>query len=175
MNPEPIPPDAVASAHEDDAHLTVHNEADPTWANRSNDATDQLPEIGTVLGNRWRLEAMIAIGSIAIVYRGCHTGFQRRVAVKCLKRSEPEARAADLTTLQTEAHSLSLFRNKHIPQIWDFEADASCPYLVTDYIDGPTMAESIRESGPLEVRKALCAAEHVVSARTGRGRSRHPS
>ena len=94
--------------------------------------------IGRTLG-RVQIESLIARGGVAEVYLGTHTALQRKVAVKIL-RNQFEDDPNLLERFQREAVVVSRLRHPNIVQIYDFDAVAGHPYLVMEYISGPSLS-----------------------------------
>ena len=113
-----------------------------------------LPEVGTVLG-RYRLLAWSGVGSAGVVFRGLHMALDVPVAVKILYRDRYPDRLAATEHLRTEAFLLARITHPHIVRLWDFHDDPELPYLVTEYVPGPTLGEVIRKEGKLEPHQAV--------------------
>jgi serine/threonine protein kinase len=94
--------------------------------------------VGRTLG-KVQIESLIARGGVAEVYLGTHTTLQRKVAVKILReqyQDDPDL----LERFQREAVVVSRLRHPNIVQIYDFDAVAGHPYLVMEYISGPSLS-----------------------------------
>ncbi|OLF07882.1 serine/threonine-protein kinase [Actinophytocola xanthii] len=98
-----------------------------------------------LLGNRYRLGALLGRGGAADVHeaREVHSG--RQVAVK-LFRSGGDV--ADRTRFAAEAELLAGLSHPRLVPVYDVQLDADPPYLVMRLVPGGTMRDSI-ERGPL--------------------------
>ena len=94
--------------------------------------------IGRTLG-RVRVESLVARGGIAEVYLGTHTTLQREVSVKILRNAfedEPSVRER----FELEARAVAKLRHPNIVQVFDFDTIDGQPYIVMEYIRGPSLS-----------------------------------
>jgi serine/threonine protein kinase len=77
------------------------------------------------------------------------------VAVKVLTLPEGGSASNALDALASEARLLASLNHPNVVRLWDFEADPVMPYMVMEYVDGPSLAELIRQSGRLSVERAI--------------------
>ncbi|HSG44447.1 MAG TPA: serine/threonine-protein kinase, partial [Anaerolineales bacterium] len=94
--------------------------------------------VGKILG-KVQIETLIARGGMAEVYLGTHTTLDRKVAVKIL-RNPSEEHSDDLERFQREAKVIASLRHPNIVQVYDFDMVDNDPYLVMEYVDGPTLS-----------------------------------
>src|SRR5687768_15963704 len=99
---------------------------------------DELLAPGAVVGN-YVVEQLRARGGFAAVYRVRHDVLGRQAALKVLSR--------DLTTsdemlrrFKREAQSVNKIRHPNVVDIYDIgELSDGRPYLVMEWLDGPTL------------------------------------
>ena len=97
-----------------------------------------MPEwIGQVIG-KVRIEKFLARGGMAEVYLGTHIT-ARPVAVKVLHRYIEE-QPLPLERFDREARVVAALRHPNIVQIYDFDTIDGHPYIVMEYLKGPTLA-----------------------------------
>ncbi|HKI53471.1 MAG TPA: protein kinase, partial [Anaerolineales bacterium] len=94
--------------------------------------------VGKTLG-KVQIETLIARGGMAEVYLGTHTTLERKVAVKIM-RNPSEEHSDDLERFQREAKVVASLRHPNIVQVYDFDMVDNDPYLVMEYVDGPTLS-----------------------------------
>jgi serine/threonine protein kinase len=95
--------------------------------------------IGRTLG-RVRIESLVARGGMAEVYLGTHTTLQREVAVKILRNifdEDPRPRER----FEREAQAVAKLRHPNIVQVFDFDTIDGQPYIVMEYIRGPSLSK----------------------------------
>jgi serine/threonine-protein kinase len=102
-----------------------------------------MPEwIGKNIG-KVRIEKLLARGGMAEVYLGTHLTLERPVAIKLL-HSHIEEEPALLERFQREARVVAALRHPNIVQVFDFDTIDGHPYIVMEYLKGPTLANYLR-------------------------------
>jgi eukaryotic-like serine/threonine-protein kinase len=98
--------------------------------------------IGKTIG-RVRIEKLLARGGMAEVYLGTHLTLERQVAIKLLQ-SHIEEDSDLLERFHREAKVVAGLRHSNIVQIFDFDTIDGHPYIVMEYLRGPTLATYLR-------------------------------
>ncbi|MGW2884381.1 Stk1 family PASTA domain-containing Ser/Thr kinase [Streptomyces griseoruber] len=127
------------------------------------DTTLQDPLVGQVLDGRYRIDARIAVGGMATVYRAVDTRLDRVLALKVMH----PALAADGSFVERfirEAKSVARLAHPNVVQVFDQGTDGSYVYLAMEYIAGCTLRDVLRERGALQPRAALDILEPVLAA-----------
>ncbi|WEO97940.1 Stk1 family PASTA domain-containing Ser/Thr kinase [Streptomyces sp. FXJ1.172] len=127
------------------------------------DTTLQDPLVGQVLDGRYRVDARIAVGGMATVYRALDTRLDRVLALKVMHPTL----AADGTFVERfirEAKSVARLAHPNVVQVFDQGADGSYVYLAMEYVAGCTLRDVLRERGALQPRAALDILEPVLAA-----------
>ncbi|MYR55117.1 protein kinase, partial [Streptomyces sp. SID625] len=127
------------------------------------DTTLQDPLVGQVLDGRYRVDARIAVGGMATVYRALDTRLDRVLALKVMH----PALAADGSFVERfirEAKSVARLDHPNVVQVFDQGTDGSYVYLAMEYVAGCTLRDVLRERGALQPRAALDILEPVLAA-----------
>jgi serine/threonine-protein kinase len=127
------------------------------------DTTLQDPLVGQVLDGRYRVDARIAVGGMATVYRALDTRLDRVLALKVMHPTL----AADGSFVERfirEAKSVARLDHPNVVQVFDQGADGSYVYLAMEYVSGCTLRDVVRERGALQPRAALDILEPVLAA-----------
>ncbi|MEU3658930.1 Stk1 family PASTA domain-containing Ser/Thr kinase [Streptomyces sp. NPDC032940] len=127
------------------------------------DTTLQDPLVGQVLDGRYRVEARIAVGGMATVYRAVDTRLDRVLALKVMHPTL----ATDATFVERfirEAKSVARLDHPNVVQVFDQGAEGAYVYLAMEYIAGCTLRDVLRERGALQPRAALDILEPVLAA-----------
>ncbi|GGV61874.1 Stk1 family PASTA domain-containing Ser/Thr kinase [Streptomyces thermoviolaceus] len=127
------------------------------------DTTLQDPLVGQVLDGRYRIDARIAVGGMATVYRALDTRLDRVLALKVMHPSL----AADASFVERfirEAKSAARLDHPNVVGVFDQGTDGSYVYLAMEYVSGCTLRDVLRERGALPVRAALDILEPVLAA-----------
>ncbi len=93
----------------------------------------------------------VAAGGYGTVYEATNS-VGRRVAVKVL---HPHL-ASELikSRFETEAVALSELDHSGLVKFYHYEPDAEAPFLVTEFVPGGTLAQSVKAGGPLPPKEA---------------------
>ncbi len=123
--------------------------------------------VGTLLSNRYRLDAEIGAGGMSTVYRAFDIVLERPVAIKLMHRET--ARDSDqLERFRREARAVAQLNHPHIVQVIDAgeEGDGGypTPYIVLEYVEGETLKQRIKRCGRLPVVEAVAYAIEIARA-----------
>ncbi|MFH8341000.1 Stk1 family PASTA domain-containing Ser/Thr kinase [Streptomyces sp. AM6-12] len=127
------------------------------------DMTLQDALVGHVLDGRYRVDARIAAGGMATVYRALDTRLDRVLALKVMH----PALAADGVFVERfirEAKSAARLDHPNVVQVYDQGTDGSYVYMAMEYVAGCTLRDVLRERGALRPRAALDILEPVLAA-----------
>ncbi|QDT57326.1 Serine/threonine-protein kinase PknB [Caulifigura coniformis] len=112
---------------------------------------------GYFLGG-YTLQGLIGKGGMSFVYLAEHRLLKRRCAIKVL----PAAKAANpalLARFHREARAAATLDHPNVVRMLDggeiADGASTVHYLVMEYIEGPTLFDVVRHSGPLAVAKAI--------------------
>lgn len=130
-----------------------------------------MSQEGTRFG-RYQLEELLGEGAMARVYKAYDPATDCHVALKILK----EAWRADREVVGrflSEARAAGALRHPNIVGIRDAGEIEAVPYIVMELVDGPSLAQLIRERGRLPVPTAVRIVRQLAQALDyahGRGR-----
>lgn len=104
--------------------------------------------LGRVIDERYRIDTFVGQGGYGIVCQGMQLSVDRRVAIKLLlpehaNDNEMQQRFA------REARLASRIRNRHVVQLLDFGLAGAVPYIIMEWLEGPTLKQFQRASGRL--------------------------
>lgn len=105
------------------------------------DAPDEL--ISKTLGGRYRIESLIASGGFGRVYKAFDPELERHVAIKVPSRPND-----DVSALVEEARRVAKLRHPGIVAVHDVGTDDGVCFIVSDLIEGNSLAEVITEERP---------------------------
>lgn len=127
------------------------------------DTTLQDPLLGRLLDGRYRVEARIAVGGMATVYRAVDIRLDRVLALKVMH----PALAADVSFVERfirEAKSVARLAHPNVVSVFDQGSEGAYVYLAMEYVAGYTLREVLRDRGALQPRAALDILEPVLAA-----------
>jgi serine/threonine protein kinase len=118
--------------------------------------------IGSTLENRYLIREVLAEGGMGVVYRGERVGLKRPVAVKFLHANF----AADVKVrerFERELHAMSRLTHPNCISVVDYGI-ADSPFIVMEYVTGPTLRHLINAEGRLSPVRALFIASQILAA-----------
>ncbi|RSS81530.1 Stk1 family PASTA domain-containing Ser/Thr kinase [Streptomyces sp. WAC06614] len=127
------------------------------------DTTLDDPLVGQLLDDRYRIDARIAVGGMATVYRAVDTRLDRVLAVKVMHPALA-ADAAFVDRFIREAKSVARLAHPNVVAVFDQGTDGPYVYLAMEYVSGCTLRDVLRERGALQPRAALDILEPVLAA-----------
>ncbi|MFY9929660.1 MAG: protein kinase [Streptosporangiaceae bacterium] len=113
---------------------------------------------------RYRLTARLGSGGMGVVYLGVAEDGSL-VAVKVLRpelADDPDFRRR----FGAEVSSLTRIRGDCTVRVLEADTDSPRPFMVTEYADGPTLAEYVKEHGPLSADMLYGLATGLAEALT---------
>jgi eukaryotic-like serine/threonine-protein kinase len=110
----------------------------------------------TLFADRYRLERRLGVGGMATVQLALDTRLERHVAVKLLAEHLAQD-GSFVSRFRREALAAARLVHPNIVQVFDFGADEASgrPYIVMEWVDGPSCAEILRELGRLDPTEAV--------------------
>ncbi|MFI9624302.1 Stk1 family PASTA domain-containing Ser/Thr kinase [Streptomyces sp. NPDC052042] len=127
------------------------------------DTTLQDPLVGQLLDGRYRVDARVAVGGMATVYRAVDTRLDRVLALKVMH----PALATDASFVERfirEAKSVARLAHPNVVAVFDQGAQGQYVYLAMEYVSGCTLRDVLRDRGALQPRAALDILEPVLAA-----------
>jgi len=117
----------------------------------------------TILNNRYRLDAQVGEGGMAVVYRGYDLLLRRQIAVKLLR--EPFASdQAFVARFYEEAQAAANLSHPNIVSTYDVGECDGKPYIVQEFVPGETLATLIGREHRLPEAAAVRYARQICGA-----------
>lgn len=119
--------------------------------------------VGRLLDGRYRVEAALARGGMATVYRAVDTRLDRVVALKVM---HPELADDNEFVLRFigEARSAARLSHPNVVGVFDQGEDDGTVFLAMEYVEGRTLRQVLRDRGPLPPAAALEMIQPVLAA-----------
>jgi serine/threonine protein kinase len=116
---------------------------------------DPVDRVGGVLVETYRLERLIAEGSMGSVYEARHLRIPKRFAVKFLRIGLQE-NAEALKRFQREAEVVAALDHPNIVGLYDYNVgEDGAPYIVLEYLDGEHLAARLQREHKVPLDEAL--------------------
>jgi class 3 adenylate cyclase/predicted ATPase len=106
---------------------------------------------------RYQVRRTLGTGSFGAVYLGHDTQLDRPVAIKVL-HGGPDLPAVEVERFLQEARRLARLRHPGIVTVHDVDVHQGQVYLVSDFLDGPSLAEWLKNNRPAWPEAARLAA-----------------
>lgn len=125
------------------------------------------PELGpgTLVDDRYRIEAVLGRGGMGVVYRAEQLAMQRPVALKMLR---DVLAGSEMMTVRfrREALAASRVRSPHVVTLHDFgvTGDGAHLYLVMELLEGEPLSDRLEREGRLPPDIAVSMARQIATA-----------
>ncbi len=119
--------------------------------------------IGRLISGRYRVEAKVGMGGMAVVYRALDQQENRIVAIKVL-RPEFQGDEEFVRRFSREAEAAAKVFHENIVNLLDVGIDGDMRYIVMEYVDGRTLKEMIRDEGKIHPDVAIRMTIRILAA-----------
>lgn len=114
--------------------------------------SEQILPKGAILDNRYEIIKILGIGGMGSVYLAQDLRFsdiKRFCAIKEMISAtpDPEFRKTSLATFRREANTLASLNHPAILKIFDNFTEGNRAYLVTEFVDGETLEDTLNQLG----------------------------
>lgn len=119
---------------------------------------------GRIVGGRYSVGEVLGRGGMGLVFRAKHVGIGRSVALKILR---PDLLDSDdaVTRFAREARAAASIGHPNVVEVFDFgHTEQGEPWLAMELLEGETLGQRLRRSGPLPVASALRIVRQVCRA-----------
>ena len=126
------------------------------------DAFDKY--IGRVFDKRYKIEKVIGVGGMAIVFKAEDILMNRTVAIKMLK-NDVAGDSEALRRFINESKAVAMLSHENIVNIYDVSVKGNTKYIVMEYIEGITLKAFLKhKGGSLSWRETLNISEQILRA-----------
>jgi serine/threonine protein kinase len=114
------------------------------------------------LASQFDIEEALSEHSHTIVYAAREPELGRRVALRVIRVAPDDGELGD--ALRRAITSAAALNHPHIVPIYRTGTERDLVWYTMRYVEGKSLAESVRDEGPLDVRTSLAIAEQLASA-----------
>jgi len=112
-------------------------------------------EIGAMVAEKYRIEALLGEGGMGFVFAALHVQLGHRVALKVLHSSAISDREVTERFLR-EGRALARLQGEHIARVSDVGTlPSGNPYMVMEFLEGQDLARELAARGPLPLHEAV--------------------
>ena len=117
-----------------------------------------------LLGGRYRLDHVVGHGGMATVFSAYDTKLDRTVAIKLLQRRRDDSGVLH-ERFAREARAEGKISHPNVVSVHDTgETEDGRPYIVMDYVEGPSLQQIIADEGPLSSERVAIIGMGVARA-----------
>jgi eukaryotic-like serine/threonine-protein kinase len=118
-----------------------------------------IPQAGSWIAGKYRVEALLGQGGMGVVVSATHVELGRRVAIKVMSSNDPTGAARFLR----EARNCARLEDEHIVRVSEFgRLPNGVPFLVMEYLRGETLEQRISRA-PIGLREVLDVIDQVCA------------
>ena len=118
---------------------------------------------GTIIDDRYRVTGRIGHGGMSEVYEALDIINRRVVAVKMI-REEVMKNPINFKRFQNEATIAASLRHINIVQVFDHGTIEGRPYIINEYVNGPTLKDVLDLNNKLSLQEAISVMLQLTSA-----------
>jgi len=116
--------------------------------------TPQLPQIGDLVGGRFRILEHLGTGGFGTVFKAVQENVGREVALKFLTPGVAED-PINVERFRREAYHVSQLRHPHTITLYDYgQTENGLVFMVLEYLDGEELSEQIQKFGAIPAPRA---------------------
>ena len=119
--------------------------------------------VGLVFDNRYRIEKVIGIGGMAIVFKATDLLMRKTVAVKILK-DEVAADEQSVKRFTNESHAVAMLSHPNIVNIYDVSVRDNIKYIVMEFVEGITLKSYMQHREVLNLREIISYTTQILRA-----------
>ncbi|HEV8238028.1 MAG TPA: protein kinase [Thermoanaerobaculia bacterium] len=138
----------------------------PSSPTRTHVGIDAYLSTGTILAGRYRIEGIVGIGGMGIVYRAADQQLGVPVAVKVLRTEH----ASDRRFRERFRRELILARqvsHRNVVRIHDLGEDGEMVFLTMDLVEGRSLREMLEREGAMPLPRAVHLVKQLARALAG--------
>ncbi len=119
--------------------------------------------IGQVFDNRYRIENVIGVGGMAVVFKAVDLLMRRIVAVKILREDISEDEPS-VKRFINESRAVAMLSHPNIVNIYDVSVRDDVKYIVMEYIEGITLKSYIQRRQVLSFKEVVGYSIQILKA-----------
>lgn len=119
--------------------------------------------VGMVFDNRYRIERVIGIGGMAVVFKATDLLMRRPVAVKILK-DEISADEQSVKRFINEYKAIAMLSHQNIVNIYDVSVRENIKYIVMEFVEGITLKNYMQHREVLNLREIISYTTQILRA-----------
>ena len=110
---------------------------------------------GSIIGERYEILKEIGRGGMSIVYLAMDNRLNKSIAVKDIRKRQNSNNEFLMHSLIIESNMLKNLDHGSLPKIYDIIDDSGNIYVVMDYVEGQSLSQKFKSSGPLPEKDVI--------------------
>ena len=119
--------------------------------------------LGKILDDRYKIESVLGIGGMAVVYKAYDQQLNRDVAVKVL-RDDVAMDAESRKQFRKEYQAVGKLSHPNIRAVYDVVVSGDTEYIVMEYVDGINLKQYMKKKGKLSWKETLDLSIQIARA-----------
>jgi len=119
--------------------------------------------VGMVFDNRYRIERVVGIGGMAVVFKATDLLMRRIVAVKILK-DEISSDTESVKRFANESRTIAMLSHQNIVNVYDCSVRDNVKYIVMEYVEGITLKNYMQHREVLNLREIISYTTQILRA-----------
>lgn len=119
--------------------------------------------VGLVFDNRYRIERVIGVGGMAIVFKATDLLMRRVVAVKILK-DEISTDEQSVKRFSNESKAVAMLSHQNIVNVYDVSTRENIKYIVMEFVEGITLKNYLKHREVLNIREIISYTTQILRA-----------
>jgi len=134
------------------------------WYSAATGTYDDMPQVGDILGEKYRLVRVIGEGGMGRVYEAEHLELAKKVAIK-FPHAEITENQKELARFKREPRAVAATGHPGVVDVYDVGTTRDgLPYVVMEYLQGESLATLLARERRLDVSLATSVIAQVLSA-----------
>jgi len=113
---------------------------------------------------RYEIVEELGRGGMSVIYKAHDPNIDRPVALKVMYFGSSAQSEESKKRFKREARSVGRLRHPNIVNIYDADEDRGEPFIVMEYLEGPTLAQVLKTESPLALERVIGIVDQIGEA-----------
>jgi serine/threonine protein kinase len=123
----------------------------------------QLPQPGALIAEKYRIERVLGVGGMGIVYGAKHELMNQEVALKLLLPDVAKDKEAVARFLH-EGRATARLNSPHVVRVMDVGMEGAAPFLAMELLAGRDLGQILERQGPFKITETV---DYLIEAIEG--------
>jgi serine/threonine-protein kinase len=113
-----------------------------------------LPKPGALVASKYRIDRVLGVGGMGVVYAAKHEMLSQEIALKMLLPAVAKDKEAVARFIH-EGRATARLQSDHVVRVMDVGMDGETPFLAMELLDGEDLSQLLEKRGPLLVMQTV--------------------